>query len=177
MLEPEGITDIKFRKQDLQAAMRRTCPNLFEGMSQEDAKRREEEAMPAFRQLAVQFAALHDLPEVMEHKGAIRGVIPWQQSRSFFASRLRRRLTEEAFKARARESNPRLRSEDLKAILRELDEEVEKAAPSLAGSTPAFEDRLRQLRRDYIRQSALELFREDPSVVMDAICSEQEVVE
>lgn len=45
-------------------------------------------------QVAVQFADLHDTPGRMEARGAVRKVVPWAESRSFFFWRLRRRLAE-----------------------------------------------------------------------------------
>lgn len=44
--------------------------------------------------VAVQFADLHDTPGRMEARGAVRKVVPWVESRSFFYWRLRRRLAE-----------------------------------------------------------------------------------
>ncbi|CAN0446954.1 unnamed protein product, partial [Hapterophycus canaliculatus] len=45
-------------------------------------------------QVAVQFADLHDTPGRMEARGAVRKVVPWSASRTFFFWRLRRRLAE-----------------------------------------------------------------------------------
>ena len=78
VLEPEGIVDIKFRRQDLHSAMKRTIPG---GFDDDEAKRKA--LMPTFKQLAVHFAALHDTPGVMLHKEAIKDIIPWQTSREF----------------------------------------------------------------------------------------------
>lgn len=44
--------------------------------------------------MAVQFADLHDTPGRMQAVGVIRRMVPWQQARSFFYWRLRRRLAE-----------------------------------------------------------------------------------
>ena len=95
VLEPEGVVDIKFRREDLVKAMRRTCPAMQDGSKfhGEDGKtaekKLEKELMPTFKQLATHFAALHDTPGVMLHKRAIREIVPWSQARTFFASRLR----------------------------------------------------------------------------------------
>jgi acetyl-CoA carboxylase/biotin carboxylase 1 len=59
-------------------------------------KAREAALLPVYHQVAVQFAQMHDGPVRMLAKGALRGIVPWAQSRAFFAARLRRRLTEEA---------------------------------------------------------------------------------
>ena len=50
---------------------------------------------PLHPQAARAFADMHDTPVRMLAKGVIRGIVPWAQSRRFFATRLRRRLAEE----------------------------------------------------------------------------------
>lgn len=44
--------------------------------------------------MAVQFADLHDTPARMTEKGVIRGVVPWEDARTFLYWRLRRRILE-----------------------------------------------------------------------------------
>lgn len=97
VLEPEGIVDIKFRRQDLLATMKRTIPGGMGDSQSDEAK--QNALMPTFKQLAVHFAALHDTPGVMLHKKAIKAIVPWETSRQFFAHRLRARLAEEKIKA------------------------------------------------------------------------------
>ena len=97
VLEPEGIVDIKFRREDLLTTMKRTVPGGL-GDSQEDEAKKKS-MMPMFKQLAVHFAGLHDTPGVMLQKKAIRDIVPWQSSREFFARRLRARLAEERIKS------------------------------------------------------------------------------
>jgi acetyl-CoA carboxylase carboxyltransferase component len=97
VLEPEGIVDIKFRRQDLLSTMKRTIPGGIGDSHEDEAKKKA--LMPTFKQLAVHFAALHDTPGVMLHKKAIKAVIPWETSREFFALRLRARLAEERIKS------------------------------------------------------------------------------
>lgn len=97
VLEPEGIVDIKFRRQDLLSTMKRTIPGGIGDSHEDEAKKKA--LMPTFKQLAVHFAALHDTPGVMLHKKAIKAVIPWETSRKFFALRLRARLAEERIKS------------------------------------------------------------------------------
>ena len=46
-------------------------------------------------QVARQFADMHDTPVRMLAKGVLRGVVPWAESRRFFAARLKCRLEEE----------------------------------------------------------------------------------
>jgi len=126
VLEPEGIVDIKFRRDDLLRCMRRTLPHLgnLGGEAQAGA---EKELLPLFKQVAVQFAALHDTPGVMRTKGVISAVVPWAESRTFFATQLRRRLAEERLKTLAARAHPGLSPDDVAALLAKLAPQVEGA--------------------------------------------------
>ena len=140
VLEPEGVVDIKFRKADLVKAMRRTCPamqrlqsqvadgskNSAEGDAAE--KKLEKELMPAYKQLATHFAALHDTPGVMLHKRAIREIVPWDQSREFFASRLRMRVAVERVKKLVAEAAPETSDDEMASILSQLNGVLEEIA-------------------------------------------------
>jgi acetyl-CoA carboxylase / biotin carboxylase 1 len=56
---------------------------------------REEQLLPVYLQIALQFADLHDRAGRMEAKGTIRQPLRWKDARRFFYWRLRRRLSEE----------------------------------------------------------------------------------
>jgi hypothetical protein len=108
VLEPSGTVEIKFRDRDLRDTMRRLDPQLVDlqqkirSAEDEDLRRqlarqsklREDELLPSYRQVAIEFAGLHDTPGRMKAKGVISQVIPWVQSRRFFYHRLRRRMAE-----------------------------------------------------------------------------------
>ncbi len=115
ILEPSGITSIKFRQADMLAALHRVDPSLVQldaelagavaaprGSDAADAApsirsriaSREANALSAFVPAANAFADLHDTPGRMMAKGVIRGVVPWSGSRAYFYWRLRRRLAE-----------------------------------------------------------------------------------
>lgn len=51
--------------------------------------------MPVYQQVARSFADMHDTPIRMLAKGVIKGIVPWEMSRAFFATRLKRRLMED----------------------------------------------------------------------------------
>lgn len=65
-------------------------------------QRHQHELMPAYKTLAVQFAAMHDGPKVMLEKGIVKAIVPWAEARAFFAKQLRRRLAQEMIKKQAR---------------------------------------------------------------------------
>lgn len=109
VLEPSGTVEIKFRDRDLRDAMRRLDPLLLDlqqkiKASADDeeqrkqllrqSKAREDELIPTYRQVAIEFAGLHDTPGRMKAKGVISQVVPWAHSRRFFYHRLRRRMAE-----------------------------------------------------------------------------------
>ena len=74
-----------------------SSPQAAGGAGSEGAiKARERLLLPVYTQVALQFAQMHDGPVRMLAKGVLRGIVPWREARSFFAARLRRRLTEEA---------------------------------------------------------------------------------
>ncbi|KAF9904003.1 acetyl-coenzyme-A carboxylase [Linnemannia zychae] len=115
VLEPEGIVEIKFRKAQLLATMERLDdkyrdlkaqyenPDLS-GTDREIIKtkltEREQELLPVYQQLAIQFADLHDTAGRMKAKGTIRESLDWTNARRYFYWRVRRRLAEEYVRRR-----------------------------------------------------------------------------
>nr|AHC53984.1 plastid transported acetyl-CoA carboxylase [Eleusine indica] len=113
VLEPQGLIEIKFRSEELQDCMGRLDPELINlkaklqgaklgnGNSsdptslQKSIEARTKQLMPLYTQIAVRFAELHDTSLRMAAKGVIRKVVDWEESRSFFYKRLRRRISED----------------------------------------------------------------------------------
>eukprot|EP00850_Spirogloea_muscicola_P013374 SM000090S24336 [mRNA] locus=s90:291408:309581:- [translate_table: standard] len=111
VLEPEGMVEIKFRRAELVKTMHRLDPTLIaikhkevqldskqESVQQEDVSHliadRERNLLPIYQQVALKFADLHDTPERMLAKGAIRNIVPWRTCRSFFYKHLKQRLAD-----------------------------------------------------------------------------------
>jgi acetyl-CoA carboxylase/biotin carboxylase 1 len=110
VLEPEGIVGIKFKKEKQLEAMARLDPVYGElkrrlvdpNISRDEQTQikakmnhREQQLLPVYGQIALQFADLHDRAGRMEAKGTIRMPLRWVNARRFFYWRLRRRLNEE----------------------------------------------------------------------------------
>ncbi|KAJ5988378.1 Acetyl-CoA carboxylase [Penicillium waksmanii] len=110
VLEPEGIVNIKYRRDkqlDTMARLDQTYGDLRRSLEDttlskeklSDIKtqmaQREEQLLPVYMQIALQFADLHDRAGRMQAKDAIRQPLRWQNARRFFYWRLRRRLSEE----------------------------------------------------------------------------------
>lgn len=168
VLEPEGIVDIKFRKEDLVKAMRRTLPHLSTLQPGEAAKV-EAELLPLFKQVAVQFAALHDTPGVMKHKSVIKQVVPWAQSREFFAKQLRRRVAEERVRSLAAAAHPEA---DTAQAVQDLSANIEAAVSddgAITMDSPAIAAYLNALRGKYVKQAVAKLAAENPVAVRSAV--------
>ncbi|KAL2260832.1 hypothetical protein VTK26DRAFT_5059 [Humicola hyalothermophila] len=110
VLEPEGIVTIKYRKDKQLETMARLDPvygrlkkqMAAQGLSKEETDEikkqmteREQQLLPVYHQISLQFADLHDRAGRMKAKGVIREVLEWRQARRFFYWRVRRRLNEE----------------------------------------------------------------------------------
>jgi len=111
VLEPEGIVNIKYRRDKQLETMTRMDPTYAELKAkladkslskdqQSDIKvqmtERESLLLPVYTQIALQFADLHDRAGRMKAKGTIRQALRWREARRFFYWRLRRRLNEES---------------------------------------------------------------------------------
>lgn len=124
VLEPEGMVGIKFRKDKLIATMKRLDKKYADLCEQIEAAKkkgapeseisdlqsklaeREEDLLPIYQQISVQFADLHDRVGRMEAKGTIRKALTWKDSRRYFFWRIRRRLNEEYLFKRIKEVLP-----------------------------------------------------------------------
>jgi acetyl-CoA carboxylase/biotin carboxylase 1 len=110
VLEPEGIVNIKFRREQQLETMARLDPAYGELRKQardttlsadelSDVKdklaEREELLLPVYMQVSLQFADLHDRAGRMKAKNVIRDSLKWKEARRFFYWRVRRRLNEE----------------------------------------------------------------------------------
>lgn len=110
VLEPEGMVNIKFRRDKQLETMARLDPiygdlrrqladKSLTAEQQSDVKakmtEREQLLLPVYAQISLQFADLHDRAGRMEAKGIIRVPLQWKNARRFFYWRLRRRLNEE----------------------------------------------------------------------------------
>ncbi|XP_059279749.1 acetyl-CoA carboxylase 1-like [Lycium ferocissimum] len=109
VLEPEGMIEFKFRKKELLECMGRLDRQLINLKSnlqeeraaatiesiQQQIKAREDQLLSVYTQIAKKFAELHDTPLRMAAKGVVREVLHWENSRSFFYRRLRRRIEED----------------------------------------------------------------------------------
>ncbi|RKF57668.1 Acetyl-CoA carboxylase [Erysiphe neolycopersici] len=110
VLEPEGIVNIKYRRDKQLETMARLDPEygslrkqiLDPTLSPDQlsdikvkANAREQLLLPVYMQVSLQFADLHDRAGRMKAKNVIRQSLVWRESRRFFYWRVRRRVNEE----------------------------------------------------------------------------------
>ena len=106
VLEANGAASVKYRVKDLFKIMHRLDEKLIAltkkleciDDDQDEVKKSiskgENELLPVYEQIAVQFCELHDTPGRMDAVGVIERQVAWKESRSFFFWRLRRKLAE-----------------------------------------------------------------------------------
>ncbi len=107
VLEANGAAAVKYREKDLLKSMRRIDEKLVglykklefaNDEAQDELKssiaEREKSLLPVYAQVAVQFCELHDTPGRMKAVGVIENDVEWEDSRTFFFWRLRRKLAE-----------------------------------------------------------------------------------
>lgn len=110
VLEPEGIVNIKYRRDKQLETMARLDPEYAalrkqladKSLSQDEQStikvkmtEREQLLLPVYMQISLQFADLHDRAGRMKAKGVIRQSLVWREARRFFYWRVRRRVNEE----------------------------------------------------------------------------------
>ncbi|TAQ87875.1 hypothetical protein B7494_g3801 [Chlorociboria aeruginascens] len=110
VLEPEGIVNIKYRRDKQLETMARLDPEYAllrkqlkdNTLSQDKLNEvkskltaREQLLLPVYMQVSLQFADLHDRAGRMKAKDVIRSSLKWTESRRFFYWRVRRRVNEE----------------------------------------------------------------------------------
>ena len=131
ILEPAGITEIKFRLPDQLKLMHMLDPELqlldaeLEMTDNEDDAKsirdqiaaRVEVLKPVYLQAATEFADLHDKTGRMEAKGVIKAAVPWEESRAFFYNRAKRRLLEDYYVAQLRNADSSLTKAGATALL------------------------------------------------------------
>ncbi|CAG8472312.1 12933_t:CDS:2 [Cetraspora pellucida] len=134
ILEPEGIVEIKYRNAQLISTMerldetyRKLKKSLEDPLKTEVEKTkieillkaREQELLPVYSQIALQFAELHDTPGRMKAKNAIRKILEWKNARRFFYWRVKRRLNEEYMFKKLSTINPSFTRNQIKKYLME----------------------------------------------------------
>lgn len=203
VLEPEGTIEIKFKQKDIIKAMTRLDPKYSDlveksrgsELTKEDrqllmrqVKAREDLLSPMYRQVAVQFADLHDTPGRMMEKGVITDILEWPTSRKFFYWRLRRLLCKQQAIRRIMSVNRNLSYGQGSAMLRRwfaeskgtvnaylwhnneavvewLEQELRETDPN----NSVFLQNVELLKRDHAVQEVKRLIESSPEIAMDTL--------
>lgn len=134
ILEPPGICEVKFRKNDQLAAMHRTDQELiildseleqceFDNdaiVLKEKISEREEMLLPLYTQVAHEFADLHDRSGRMKAKGVVRDVVSWPKSREYFHYRIKRRIVQDDFVTQLMEADDTLDNGQALRVLQDV---------------------------------------------------------
>jgi acetyl-CoA carboxylase/biotin carboxylase 1 len=178
ILEPAGITEIKFRLPDQIKVMHRIDPELqaldheLEMTENEEDKddirkqiaSREDALKPVYLQAATEFADLHDKTGRMKAKGVIRSAVPWEKSREFFYYRASRRLSEDYFVAQMRKADSELSKDAATEVLSSLfsgDWEDDKAvAEWFQKETAAIEAKVKSVKAEAMTSKIQSLKKE-----------------
>lgn len=132
ILEPAGITEIKFRLPDQVKVMHRLDPELKlldselemtenqedKEVIQKQITAREDLLKPVYLQAATEFADLHDKTGRMKAKGVIKSAVPWQESREFFYYRAKRRLGEDYYVAQLRSADSNMTKDSATELIK-----------------------------------------------------------
>ncbi|KAG8834254.1 acetyl-coenzyme-A carboxylase, partial [Serendipita sp. 399] len=128
VLEPEGIVEIKLRKDKLVALMERTDPTYAahkkaskdstssaeeRAAATSELSKRESDLMPTYKQIALLYADLHDRAGRMEAKGCAKP-IQWKNARRHFYWAVRAQLAISVSVAKLLAASPQMTTEDAK---------------------------------------------------------------
>ncbi|OBZ91864.1 Acetyl-CoA carboxylase [Choanephora cucurbitarum] len=193
VLEPEGIVEIKYRKPALLATMERldaTYASLKkqlaeEGKTEEEKtalkaqiEAREQELLPVYQQISIQFADLHDRSGRMKAKGVIRKALDWRRARHYFYWRVRRRLCEEyAFRKIVAATDSTMSREDMASLVKQwfandhestdYDEADEIVSEWFEKRASVIDQRISKLKTDSLKQQVATLGSVDQEAVIE----------
>ncbi|KAG1864845.1 acetyl-CoA carboxylase [Suillus subluteus] len=134
VLEPEGIVEIKMRRDKILTLMERLDSTYAElkQASKDSTKTDEERAQatqalanretflqPTYKQLALLYADLHDRAGRMEAKGCAKPAV-WKDARRYFYWALRARIARSSLLEQIEDGNPEMESEERAALLDSL---------------------------------------------------------
>jgi len=172
ILEPPGICEVKFRKNDQIKMMHRLDAELIAldkelagDVSEEQLQKlraavtkRENTLLPIYLQIAHEFADLHDRSGRMLAKGVVRDVLDWKRAREYFYWRVKRRLCEFELRKQMSNADESLSWEGMSQYLHDLvgDEVWNNDKMFLSWSkdnASTFESKLKQIRLESIKNT------------------------
>ncbi len=134
ILEPAGIIEVKFRPQEQLKVMHRLDQQLqlldselemvdeFDKVAKDSIREqiaaRENELKGVYTQVATEFADLHDKTGRMKAKGVIKAAVPWARSREYFFYLAKRRMIQDDYVARFKQTDDSLSTDGALALVK-----------------------------------------------------------
>ncbi|KIY63781.1 hypothetical protein CYLTODRAFT_493632 [Cylindrobasidium torrendii FP15055 ss-10] len=186
VLEPEGIVEIKLRREKLLGLMERLDDEYraLKKDSKDPAKSQEERAAanvalerreqiltPSYKQIALLFADLHDRTGRMEAKGCAKAAV-WKESRRHFYWAARARIARTAALAEMSEASPGASFEyrnKLLETLAEIDASSSHREVAEKLETLDLTATMSQLRADHLLRRLIEATKSDRKATMDGL--------
>jgi acetyl-CoA carboxylase/biotin carboxylase 1 len=196
VLEPEGIVEIKYRKPQLLATMARldekygALKKQLENAElsadqkaevQKQLEVREQELLPIYQQMAIQFADLHDRTGRMVAKGVIRKPLEWRRARHYFYWRVRRRLCEEYTFRKIVSANASVSREKMLSLVKQwFESDIETVSYEDADQDVAewfekrasvIDQRISKLKSESVKEQIISLGAADQEAALDGFAS------
>ncbi|KAG9309487.1 ClpP/crotonase-like domain-containing protein [Chiua virens] len=187
VLEPEGIVEIKMRRDKILSLMERLDSTYasLKAASKDLTNTNEEKAaasvaladrenflQPTYKQIALLYADLHDRTGRMEAKGCAKPAV-WKETRRFFYWALRARLARSEALAQLADSNPEATPELLEKLLDSLVSAAVDRSDNRALANALVEldlmSTLVRLRTDCLLQRFLEVAQQDRKASIDGL--------
>lgn len=186
VLEPEGIIEIKMRRDKILSLMERLDSTYasLKADSKDSSKTAEERAkasqalaeretllQPIYKQIALLYADLHDRTGRMEAKGCAKPAV-WKQARRFFYWALRARLARSVALDTLAEANPEASPELLTKVLDSFvcaSDPADNRALATALEELDLAPAVTQLRTEYLLQRFLDAAQQDRKASIDGL--------
>ncbi|KIK95000.1 hypothetical protein PAXRUDRAFT_413240 [Paxillus rubicundulus Ve08.2h10] len=186
VLEPEGIVEIKMRRDKILTLMERLDSPYasLKAASKDPSRSAEERAeasealadretllQPTYKQIALLYADLHDRTGRMEAKGCAKPAV-WKEARRFFYWALRARIARSEALNQLTDSNPETTPELLEKLLNSLisvTDPSDNRAVAAALEDLDLTSTLVKLRTDYLLQRFLEVAQQDRKASIDGL--------
>ncbi|KAJ7115896.1 acetyl-CoA carboxylase [Mycena epipterygia] len=186
VLEPEGIVEIKMRRDKIVKLMER-LDSTYASLKRDsnDASKtpeqraaaslalasRETFLQPTYKQIALLYADLHDRTGRMEAKGCAKPTV-WKDARRHFYWAVRSRVARSAALADIAEASPGTKPEYRSRLLNSLASIDSSTSPRLAAEKLENLDlsqTIVQLRTEHLMRNLLDLTKEDRKAAMDGL--------
>ncbi|KDQ51054.1 hypothetical protein JAAARDRAFT_140847 [Jaapia argillacea MUCL 33604] len=186
VLEPEGVVEIKFRRERMLSLMDRldgTYSSLKRdsndssktaeerAAAKEELSRREIFLQPTYKQIALLYADLHDRVGRMEAKGCAKPCV-WKESRRYFYWALRARLARLSALQLLADASPESTLEyrsDLLRTLAPVDDETDNRTVAETIEKLDLSQTVSQLKGDHLRRRILAMAQEDRKATLDGL--------